>query len=368
VGGAVIPNAGGGVVVSPETQAAADKAVWELFSTATTLDALSDAVADLTANADSPEKMAALVGSLLSEELSDEQFSKVIDGVFSKPLSDENFGAALDVVFSEPLSDEQFGAVIDSIFDEPLSDDQFDDLVNFLDSDTISEEQVASAVDAIIDAGISPENAESLATSGAVLQSISGAQADEIFSEINLGTITDEDGQAIVDAVQDANKDVRESFEDNINVFAGQFDKYVSLNSKIDVGDRRTVVAVSVVSTAAVATMGAAQAMPVRGAAPISGGGGGGGATAELAEAFKQESNRIRRMRKYKYKDGVRVMDKKAFSKKLFLSIMQNSFTLVGFIIVYLTLSGSVRTIAGVATLAAFFATLYIDMREPEDD
>ncbi len=96
------------------------------------------------------------------------------------------------------------------------------------------------------------------------------------------------------------------------------------------------------------------------GGAPVSGGG------AELAEAFKSESNRLRRISKYKLINGRRVVDKKNFSKKLVFSIMQNSFTLVGFIVVYLTLSGSVRTIAGLATLVAFFSTLYIDMREED--
>ena len=47
---------------------------------------------------------------------------------------------------------------------------------------------------------------------------------------------------------------------------------------------------------------------------------------------------------------------------------MQNSFMLVGFIVVYLTLSGFVRTIAGIATLVAFFSTLYIDTREGDED
>ena len=193
-----------------------------------------------------------------------------------------------------------------------------------------------------------------------MLENISGNQADQIFSAIDSGEITDAQGEAIVETVQVASKTVRRSFEGELNIFEGQFDTYVPLNSKINVGDRRTVVAVSVVSTAALTSMGVRGAMPMGGGTPVSGGG------AELAEAFKSESNRLRRISKYKYKDGKRVVDKKNFSKKLVFSIMQNSFTLVGFIVVYLTLSGSVRTIAGLATLVAFFATLYIDMREED--
>jgi hypothetical protein len=199
-----------------------------------------------------------------------------------------------------------------------------------------------------------------LAQSERVLESIDEDQAVEIFAAIELDGLTDAEGAEIVDAVQNADDDVRGAFEDELNIFEGQFDEYVPLNSKINVEDRRTVVAVSVVSTATVASMSVRSTMPMGGGVPASGG------SAELAEAFKSESNRIRRIRKYKLIDGKRVVDKKNFSKKLILSIMQNSFTLVGFIVVYLTLSGSVRTIAGIATLVAFFSTLYIDMREED--
>ena len=237
------------------------------------------------------------------------------------------------------------------------------EIIDSLNSDALTPVQIASIVEKITETiSISNDQATAFATSSQVLENISGNQADQIFSAIDSGEITDAQGEAIVETVQVASKTVRRSFEGELNIFEGQFDNYVPLNSKINVEDRRTVVAVSVVSTAAVATMGVRGAMPMGGGAPAGGGG------AELAEAFKSESNRIRRIRKYKLIDGKRVVDKKNFSKKLILSIMQNSFTLVGFIVVYLTLSGSVRTIAGIATLVAFFSTLYIDMREGDED
>ena len=348
--------------ISPEVQAAADEAVADIFDEQVTVADLGDAVTDLVEAADTPEEVAALVGSLLEQDLSDEQFAAVADNVFVENISDENFDAALDAVFSEPLSDEQFDSVLDSVLDAPLSEGQFDDFVSVLDADTISEEQVSSAVDAILENEISETEAESLAQSEKVLESIDGDQAVEIFAAIELDSLTDEEGAEIVEAVQNADNDVRGAFEDELNIFEGQFDEYVPLNSKINVEDRRTVVAVSVVSTATVASMSVRSTMPMGGGAPA------GGGSAELAEAFKSENSRIRRIRKYKLIDGKRVVDKKNFSRKLVLSIMQNSFTLVGFIVVYLTLSGSVRTIAGIATLVAFFSTLYIDMREGDED
>ena len=346
--------------ISPEVQAAADEAVANIFDEPVSVADLGNAVTDLVEAADTPEEIAALVGSLLSQDLSEEQFAAVADSVFVDNLTDENFGAALDAVFAEPLSDEQFSSVLDSVLDEPLSDVQFDSFVNVLESDTVSEEQVASAVDAILEDDLAETQAEILAQSEKVLTSIDGDQAAEIFAAIELDSLTDAEGAEIVGAVQNADDDVRGAFENELNIFEGQFDTYVPLNSKINVADRRTVVAVSVVSTTALASMGMRGAMPMGGGAPA------GGSSAELAEAFEVESNRIRRISKYKYKNGRRVVDKKNFSRKLILSIMQNSFTLVGFIVVYLTLSGSVRTIAGLATLIAFFSTLYIDMREEE--
>ena len=236
-----------------------------------------------------------------------------------------------------------------------------DELINSLSTDLLSNEEVASIVNEITESvDITNDQAAILATSVKVLENLGLKKVAQIFNSIDVGNINEEQGEAIVETVQVANKTVRRSFEKNVNIYAGKFDTYVPLNSKIDVGDRRTVVAVSVVSTASVATMG------VRGAMPMGGGAPAGGGSAELAEAFKSESSRIRRISKYKYKNGRRVVDKKNFARRLVLSIMQNSFTLVGFIVVYLTLSGSVRTIAGLATLIAFFSTLYIDMREED--
>jgi hypothetical protein len=238
-----------------------------------------------------------------------------------------------------------------------------DELINSLSSDLLTDEEVASVVAEITEnVVLSNDQAAVLATSIKVLENLGLKKVAQVFRSIDTGNITEEQGEKIVETVQVANKKVRRSFEKNVNVFAGKFDSYVPLNSKINVEDRRTVVAVSVVSTAALTSMGVKGAMPMGGGAPS------GGGSAELAEAFKSESSRIRRISKYKYENGRRVVDKKNFSRKLILSIMQNSFTLVGFIVVYLTLSGSVRTIAGIATLVAFFSTLYIDMREGEED
>jgi hypothetical protein len=70
-------------------------------------------------------------------------------------------------------------------------------------------------------------------------------QAEAIFETISVEDLTAADGEAIVEAVQDAPKKVRKAFESAINVFTGLFDSYVMIGSTIPVDERRTLVAVS---------------------------------------------------------------------------------------------------------------------------
>jgi hypothetical protein len=70
-------------------------------------------------------------------------------------------------------------------------------------------------------------------------------QAEAIFEAVVVEELTAEQGEAIVDAVQEAPKKVRQAFEAAINVFTGLFDSYVMVGSTIPVEERRTLVAVS---------------------------------------------------------------------------------------------------------------------------
>lgn len=63
------------------------------------------------------------------------------------------------------------------------------------------------------------------------------------ISELADADLTDAEAQQLVNAVQSASPEVREAFEDTFNVFSGQFDSYIPLNSKVDVGTRRVLVA-----------------------------------------------------------------------------------------------------------------------------
>jgi hypothetical protein len=226
----------------------------------------------------SSEELADAVDSVLQDVSSPEELGSAISDILDKPLTDEQFTAVLETIFDEPLSDEQFDAAITSIIDSELSAEQFTEVIGILEGDSVTEEQVSSAVDGIIENGITEDQATELATSEKVLESISADAAAEIFNEIPVGELSDEQGQQIVEAVQNAPTEIKEAFEEEINVFDGAFDNYVPTDSSISVGERRTVVAVTVVSS--VIAVSAAAAPSSGPSSPGSGGssGGGGGA------------------------------------------------------------------------------------------
>lgn len=192
----------------------------------------------------SDEALTELVDTVFAEDLSDEEIAAVVTQVFTADISDEAFAEVLEAVFEEPLSDEAFTSVIDAILDEPISDEAFDELVDVLGSDTVSDEQVVAAVDTIIENGLTEEQSLSIATSGEVLESITGDQASEIFDTVPIGDISDAEAAALVEAVQDAPVEVKEAFETEINIFAaGNVDTYVPIGSNIPVSTRRVLIA-----------------------------------------------------------------------------------------------------------------------------
>jgi len=216
-----------------------------------TAEEIASVVDEALGNAESEEELLSIASDLLDSDLSQEQFNAVIESIFDQPLSDEGFAELVSQVFDEELSDEEFASVIGAILDNPLSEEAFNSLIDVLGSDTVTDDQVQEAVNSIIENGIDETQALSISTSAEVLSSITGDQASEIFAEVAVGDLTDEQGQAIVDAVQDAPEEVRSSFEAEINVFDGAFDNYAPIGSEISVAERRVVVAVGAVLASA---------------------------------------------------------------------------------------------------------------------
>lgn len=174
---------------------------------------------------------------------------------------------------------------------EDIVDEQVVALLN--ESASLSKDEIEKAVDDIIENGVSKAEANALAENPDVLQAVTAEQATEIFDAVVAEELSDEDAQQIVEAVQDAPQEVRESFEEEIDIFGtGKFDSYVPVDSTINVSQRRVVIA---------ASAGAMLAAPMSGAAP-SGGSPGGGSSGPSGggsgENSDDKSNRRRNVRK----------------------------------------------------------------------
>jgi hypothetical protein len=216
-----------------------------------TAEEIASVVDEALGDAESEEELLSIASDLLNSDLNAEQFDSVIKSIFSQPLSDEGFEELVNQVFDEELSDEEFTSAISAILDSALSEQAFNSLIDVLGGDTVTDDQVQEAVDSIIDNGIDETQALSISTSAEVLSSITGDQASEIFAEVSVGDLTDEQGEAIVNAVQDSPEEVRSSFEAEINVFDGAFDNYAPIGSEISVAQRRIVVAAGAVLASA---------------------------------------------------------------------------------------------------------------------
>jgi hypothetical protein len=360
------------VVIPEDVQDAADNTADDIFASTDNADELGTAVSDALSNADSPEEVAALVTSLLDAPLSTEEFAAVIDSVFTEDLSTEELSAALDAVFEEPLSDEKFAEAIDAALDMPLTDEQFAEVVDVLESDSVSEEQVASAVDTILENGVTEDQATELATSEKVLESIDGEQAADIFEEIPVGELTSEEEAALVAAVTNAPDEVKNAFETTIDIFGEGLDDYVPVGSAVDVGTRRSIIAVTTALAAAGAAgglSGTSNGGPTGGS---SGGGGSGGSPSDSNKAARREDkqedeeagglegpedrekNTNTRNSIYTYgENNMKKFSIKGFIKKLAKETAALSFTFAGSAIMFVTLSGDTRRIAIIATAAA---------------
>lgn len=80
------------------------------------------------------------------------------------------------------------------------------------------------------------------------LAQLSPEETTQLIQDIANADLTPEQAQQIAEALSTAPDEVKQEFEETINVFSGQFDTYVPSGSTISVGARRAVVAVTAVT------------------------------------------------------------------------------------------------------------------------
>jgi hypothetical protein len=318
----------------------------------------------------------AIFDSVFDSDLSDAETIDLIVDVLEDGLTAENLGAALGAVFDEAVSTEVLIETFTAVLGNELNEESLGVIVDVLESDTITSEQVGQVVTLVIEqeGGIESGQATELATSAKVLESIDGEQAVAVFAAIVVSEVSAESGAAISEALIAAPVEVKESFEEEINVFAGVFDTYEPLGSTINVGQRRSVIAVNLV-TSTVALAAAAGAIPTPGSSPSS----PSGPRQDVAVRKEEEQEEggaiegegpdwIKRISIYKYEDGERVMDWKNFTKKFVYGVMASGFTLAGAVVMYFTLSGFTQQVALWGTSIAFACAMYLHMKEPDGE
>jgi hypothetical protein len=118
----------------------------------------------------------------------------------------------------------------------------------------LTEEQVQEAVADILEEEPTQEQAVALATSPEVLATISEEQAETIFETLDVAALNEEQTTELIAAVQDAPTEVREAFENKVDIFKNALDTYVPTGSKVPVGERRALIAIGAALTTAAAT------------------------------------------------------------------------------------------------------------------
>ena len=105
-----------------------------------------------------------------------------------------------------------------------------------------------------IQPGISNQQALQQVTNPSIVESLSTAEATVLFAALDEESVTDDQAALIVQALDEAPDEVKEAFEENVNVFSGIWSSYKMVGQTITVAERVTLVAVA-------NTMGAATAV-----------------------------------------------------------------------------------------------------------
>ncbi len=143
-----------------------------------------------------------------------------------------------------PLSEEE----VTSILEEATTTEE---LVEALAD--LSPEQVSQVIEEILAEEPTQEQAAALATSPDVLAVVSAQEAEQIFEALDVAELTDAQTEQLIEAIESAPLEIREEFEDTINIFGEGLDDYTPVGSTIPVGERRTLIAVTAGITLAAA-------------------------------------------------------------------------------------------------------------------
>lgn len=292
-------------------------------------------------------------------------------------ILDEIINASTDEVIAvlSELSSEEVTSVIENI-----SNDQLVEVLNNLSENEVlsliesidSPDALENIIDVIGEEAIDPDTAIAVIANGN-FNEIPIDKVAEVFAAIEPDQFTEEQKSELAAVLTEAPAEIKEAFEEEIDIYGDGFDDYTPTGSSIDVGTRKTVLAASV-AAATVAAGVAATGSGSGGSSGGSGGSGGGGSggtegrsrreedsgdepSGEIAGPEDDDGEEFTKNSIYKYyiKEGkeMKKFNIFGFGKKMWDITAGLAFTLAGSLVVYVTLSGTTQRIAGISTLIA---------------
>jgi len=122
-----------------------------------------------------------------------------------------------------------------------LSDAEFEKVLD--DLEDALPDQITAIVTTLLTTEVTSEQAVQVVSSSEVLAVLSESQAEQLFNAVDESALTVEEQIQIVAAIADAPTEVKEAFENEINIFGGEgFDDYVPVDSNVSVAVRRTII------------------------------------------------------------------------------------------------------------------------------
>jgi hypothetical protein len=138
------------------------------------------------------------------------------------------------------LSDEELNTIVqDDVTVEALTEAL----------EELTEEEVSQVLEAILEEEPTQEQATAIASSPAALAVLTSEQATQVFEALDVTELDNTQLEALAEAVSDAPTEVKEAFEDSVDVFSDGLGTYVPVDSKIPVSERRTLIAIAAGAT-----------------------------------------------------------------------------------------------------------------------
>jgi hypothetical protein len=166
-------------------------------------------------------------------------------GELELPFIDE---PAVDIIIPDTLPDAPESFLSDEELDILVQDDvTAETLTEALEELTV--EEVEQVLEALLEEEPSQEQATAIASSPAALAVLTNEQATQVFEALDVTELDNTQLEALAEAVSDAPTEVKEAFEDSVDIFSDGLDTYVPVDSKIPVSERRTLIAIAAGAT-----------------------------------------------------------------------------------------------------------------------